>query len=164
MKRISFVARWAGLAVAAVAAVRLGSPRLRRLREALKEFLRRERRSGADRRADSDRRSASDRRSRADGPPDAIERRSGSDRRSGTERRSGLDRRATGIRLSDPALLSDLLDFLQGRDYAARQAESDLIEVRLPRTLEKGRAKEELRLHLADWQLAHPGVQATLLS
>ena len=49
------------------------------------------------------------------------------------------------LRLSDPELVDDLLDFLRRRECEGEQVEdSELLEVALPQTLQKGQAEMEL--------------------
>jgi hypothetical protein len=61
------------------------------------------------------------------------------------------------LRLSDPELVEDLLDFLRRRECAGEQVEdSELLEVALPQTLQRSQAEMELDLLLRVWELMHP--------
>jgi len=68
------------------------------------------------------------------------------------------------LRLRDPELVDDLLDFLRQRECAGEQVEgSQLLEVALPQTLQRNQAQMELDLLLRVWELMHPGTSVDVV-
>jgi hypothetical protein len=61
------------------------------------------------------------------------------------------------IRLSDPALVDDLLTFLRARQCVAEQASDDTLDLTLPETARSDAAALELDLYLRAWEATHPG-------
>ena len=59
------------------------------------------------------------------------------------------------LRLEDPALAEDLLDFLRKRDCPGERESEDTIEVELPHELNVEQARLELDLYLRVWQSLH---------
>jgi hypothetical protein len=61
------------------------------------------------------------------------------------------------IRLSDPALVDDLLAFLRARRCVAEQASDNTLYVTLPEAVRSDAAALELDLYLRVWEATHPG-------
>jgi hypothetical protein len=61
------------------------------------------------------------------------------------------------IRLSDPALVDDLLEFLRKRQCVAEQTSEDTLDVELPEVPRRDAAVLELDLYLRVWEATHPG-------
>jgi hypothetical protein len=59
------------------------------------------------------------------------------------------------LRLSDPALIESLIEFLERRECAAVQVDADTLEVSLPHELHREQARLELDLYLRVWQSLH---------
>ena len=59
------------------------------------------------------------------------------------------------LRLADPALVADLLDFLERRGCAGEREGEDTIEVELPHDLNDEQGRLELDLYLRVWQSLH---------
>lgn len=59
------------------------------------------------------------------------------------------------IRISDPTLAPDLLDFLQRSDCVAVQMGTDMLAVAIPKPLSYDAARLELELYLSDWRTQH---------
>ncbi len=59
------------------------------------------------------------------------------------------------LRLDDPALIANLLDFLGRRGCAGEREGEDTIEVELPEDLSAEEARLELDLYLRVWQSLH---------
>jgi hypothetical protein len=62
------------------------------------------------------------------------------------------------IRLSDPALVDDLLTFLSARQCIAEQTSEETLDVALPEAARSDAAALELDLYLRVWEVTHPGV------
>ena len=59
------------------------------------------------------------------------------------------------LRLSDPALADDLLDFLRRRDCPGDRVGEAMIEVRLPHEFDEKAGRAELDFYLYIWQSLH---------
>ena len=59
------------------------------------------------------------------------------------------------LRLDDPALVANLLDFLGRRGCAGERDSDDTVEVQLPDDLPVEQARLELDLYLRVWQSLH---------
>jgi hypothetical protein len=59
------------------------------------------------------------------------------------------------LRLDDPALVADLLDFLERRGCAGGRDSEDTIDVELPDDLDSEQGRLELDLYLRVWQSLH---------
>ena len=59
------------------------------------------------------------------------------------------------LRLDDPALIANLLDFLERRGCAGAREGRDTIEVELPDDLDVEQGRLELDLYLRVWQSLH---------
>jgi hypothetical protein len=59
------------------------------------------------------------------------------------------------LRLDDPALVADLLDFLERRGCAGERDGEDTIDVELPDDLDAEQGRLELDLYLRVWQSLH---------
>ena len=67
------------------------------------------------------------------------------------------------IRISQPALVPDLVEFL-GRAFCRTESvRGSVVEVALPGISDAVRARRELDLYLAAWAGLHPPVEATIL-
>ncbi len=62
------------------------------------------------------------------------------------------------IRISDPALGPDLLDFLRRSDCAAIQMSTDMFAVSISKPLGYVAARLELELYLSEWRTRHSDV------
>lgn len=62
------------------------------------------------------------------------------------------------IWISDPRLLTDLIEFLQRASCTAVHTKGHVVEVQLPHAAAPAQAVRELSLYLAAWQGLHPGV------
>ena len=67
---------------------------------------------------------------------------------------------AMRVRISDPALLRDLLDFLRRTECVAEQASADSLDVFVPHAPSAAQARREVDVYLATWRARHPGVNA----
>jgi hypothetical protein len=67
------------------------------------------------------------------------------------------------IRMSDPALAADLLDFLQRSDCVAIQMGIDMFAVSIPKPLSYVAARLELELYLSDWRTWHSEVGTVVI-
>ena len=59
------------------------------------------------------------------------------------------------LRIDDPALVADLLDFLERRGCAGERHGRDTIAVDLPHDLDAEQGRLELDLYLRVWQSLH---------
>lgn len=67
------------------------------------------------------------------------------------------------VRVSQPALVPDLVEFL-GRAFCRTESvRGSVLEVALPGSPDAARARRELDLYLAAWAGLHPPVEATIL-
>lgn len=67
------------------------------------------------------------------------------------------------IRVSQPALVPDLVEFL-GRAFCRTESvRGSVVEVVVPRAADGVRARRELDLYLAAWRGLHPPVEATII-
>lgn len=66
------------------------------------------------------------------------------------------------IRLSDPALMRDLLEYLRRKGCLAVQTSRDIAAVSLSPEFTYDAARLELDFHLADWLLEHEGATAVV--
>ena len=67
------------------------------------------------------------------------------------------------IRVSQPALVPDLVEFL-GRAFCRTESvRGSVVEVALPGVSDRARARRELDLYLAAWRGLHPPVEATII-
>jgi hypothetical protein len=62
------------------------------------------------------------------------------------------------IRLSDPTLVDELLEYLSRHEAIAERSEGDVIAVSLPRSERSDAEKLELDLYLRVFEATHPGV------
>ena len=67
------------------------------------------------------------------------------------------------LRLDDPALVSNLLDFLERRGCAGKRAGDDTIAVELPEDLDAEQARLELDLYLRVWQSLHGWIRVDVV-
>lgn len=73
------------------------------------------------------------------------------------------------VRLSDPGLVEEFLDFLRRIDCIAEpgdveaHAEGIAVEVRVPNAYDEEQARLEVALYLRVWEAVHPGSGAELL-
>ena len=68
------------------------------------------------------------------------------------------------IRLNNPTLLDDLIDFLRRAECLAEQAGTDTIDVEVCSPLIGEAARVELGFYLGVWCSIHPGVQVERVS
>jgi hypothetical protein len=67
------------------------------------------------------------------------------------------------VRISDPALLSDLIEFLGRPSCVAIHRRRCTVEVELPHANGPAQARRELELYLAAWRGLHPHVTTELV-
>jgi hypothetical protein len=67
------------------------------------------------------------------------------------------------VRISDPARVPDLIEFLGRASCVAVHRRGCIIEVALPHAGGPARARRELELYLAAWCGLHPNVAAELV-
>jgi hypothetical protein len=67
------------------------------------------------------------------------------------------------IRVSQPALVPDLVEFLSRAFCRTESVRGSVVEVALPGIADGARARRELDLYLAAWTGLHPPVEATIL-
>jgi hypothetical protein len=67
------------------------------------------------------------------------------------------------LRLSDPALVDDLLFFFRKRDSQAELVEDDVVEVALLHVLDDRQGRLELDLYLRVWEALHPDAPVGVL-
>jgi hypothetical protein len=67
------------------------------------------------------------------------------------------------IRVSEPALVDDLVGFFRRRQCLAHRVDGRVIEVQPHPTLREEHARAELDLLLGVWQAGHPGSRATCI-
>lgn len=67
------------------------------------------------------------------------------------------------IRVSQPALVPDLVEFLGRALCRTEWVRGSLVEVALPSVHDGVRARRELDLYLAAWRGLHPPVEATIV-
>ena len=84
-------------------------------------------------------------------------------------RRVGDSQTDVHVRLSDPALAEEFLDFLRRADCVAdlgqveAHAEGIAVEVDVPKAYDDGQARMEVALYLRVWEAVHPGSGAEVL-
>jgi hypothetical protein len=70
---------------------------------------------------------------------------------------------AVRIRVSQPALVPDLVEFL-GRAFCTTESvRGSVVDVVLPSVADGARARRDLDLYLAAWRGLHPPVEATII-
>jgi hypothetical protein len=67
------------------------------------------------------------------------------------------------IRLTDPALLRDLADFLRRAECAVEQANNNELEVGIPGASDAAQARREISIYVATWQPRNPGIDAQIV-
>jgi hypothetical protein len=67
------------------------------------------------------------------------------------------------LRLSDPALVDDLLFFFRKRDSQAERVEDDVVEVAIVNVIDDRQARLELDLYLRVWEALHPDAPVEVL-
>jgi hypothetical protein len=70
---------------------------------------------------------------------------------------------AVRIRLPDPTLRADLLDFFYRWGCVAYVVEDDAIEVIVPDAPGEGQGRRELHLYLETWRARHPGLELAFI-
>lgn len=68
------------------------------------------------------------------------------------------------VKLSDPALVDDLVDFLSRSGCIAQAEDETTLLVSIPKSLREDAAALELDLYLRVWEATHLEAQATRLS
>ncbi|MGH3073085.1 MAG: hypothetical protein ACRDNB_12575 [Gaiellaceae bacterium] len=66
------------------------------------------------------------------------------------------------IRVSQPALVPDLVEFLGRALCETESVRGSVVEVALP-SVDRTRARRDLDLYLAAWRGLHPPVEATII-
>ena len=67
------------------------------------------------------------------------------------------------IRLSEPLLVDDLVEFLRRREYLAEEAGEGVVEVGIARSLRHDALRLEVDLLLRAWEARHPGADAAVI-
>ena len=67
------------------------------------------------------------------------------------------------VKLSDPALVDDLVDFLRDSGSVAQPAEEAIVSVSIPKSLREDAAELELDLYLRVWEATHPAAEGRRL-
>ncbi|HET7855445.1 MAG TPA: hypothetical protein VFL41_03215 [Gaiellaceae bacterium] len=67
------------------------------------------------------------------------------------------------IRVSDPGLVGDLLEYLQRCGYEAMPTSGTIVAASLEHSVPYEAARLELDLHLSDWQGRRPDASAVVL-
>lgn len=67
------------------------------------------------------------------------------------------------VKISDPALVDDLVEFLSRSGCIAHAQDETTILVSIPRSLREDAAELELDLYLQVWQATHPEAHANRL-
>lgn len=67
------------------------------------------------------------------------------------------------VRLSDPDLLSDLLDYLRAAECVAEEIGPDELNVIVPRAPSDEQAHREVDIYLRAWQAMNPNVRAAII-
>ena len=67
------------------------------------------------------------------------------------------------IRVSDPTLIDDLVEYLRRDDCDAVQTGRNVVAVSLPHALPYDTARFELDFRLGDWRLEQPGATAIVI-
>jgi hypothetical protein len=67
------------------------------------------------------------------------------------------------VKLSDPALVDDLVDFLTQSGCIAEVKDPTTVLVSIPRSLRTDAAQLELDLYLRVWEATHPDAHASRL-
>ena len=67
------------------------------------------------------------------------------------------------IRVSQPALVPDLVEFLGRALCTTQSVRGSVLEVALPSVTDGARARRDLDLYLAAWCGLHPPVEATII-
>lgn len=68
------------------------------------------------------------------------------------------------VKLSDPALVDDLVDFLSRSGCIAQAQDETTVLVSIPRSLREDAAQLELDLYLRVWEATHPEARASRLA
>ena len=68
------------------------------------------------------------------------------------------------VKLSDPALVDELVDFLSRAGCIAQAQDGTTVLVSIPRSLREDAAVLELDLYLRVWEATHPQAHATRLA
>jgi hypothetical protein len=73
------------------------------------------------------------------------------------------------VRLSDPGLVHEFVDFLRRADWIARPGEVEahangiVVEVDVPRAYDETKARKALALYLRGWEAVYPSSSAEVL-
>lgn len=67
------------------------------------------------------------------------------------------------IRVSQPALVPDLVEFLDRALCTTESVRGSVVEVAIPSIGDAERARRDLDLYLAAWRGLHPPVEATII-
>ena len=67
------------------------------------------------------------------------------------------------VKLSDPSLVDDLVDFLRSSGCVAQPAEEATVAVAIPKSLREDAAGLELDLYLRVWEATRPEAEARRL-
>ena len=67
------------------------------------------------------------------------------------------------VRVSDPSLTGELVQFLRRHDYLAVQKRRDTVEAAPINSVSSRADRKRLRRELDDWLSGHPGVSAEIV-
>ena len=66
-------------------------------------------------------------------------------------------------RVSNPALLRDLISYLQKAECIAEQVGQDELELSIPRAPDEAQARREAQLYLRTWRAMNPGANVEII-
>ena len=67
------------------------------------------------------------------------------------------------VRLSDPELLPDLLDYLRAAECVVEEVGPDELNVIVPRAPSDEQARREVDIYLRAWQAMNPNARAAII-
>jgi hypothetical protein len=71
---------------------------------------------------------------------------------------------AMRVRVSDPALLSDLQRYLRATECVVEQSDDDALDVSIPRAPSDEQARREVAIYLQAWQAMNLGARAEIVA
>jgi hypothetical protein len=75
----------------------------------------------------------------------------------------GLSAEIMRVRLSDPALLPDLLGYLRAAECVVEEVGPDELNVLVPRAPSDEQGRREVDIYLRAWQAMNPNARAAIL-
>jgi hypothetical protein len=68
------------------------------------------------------------------------------------------------VRISDPALLSDLQRYLRAAECVVEQSDDDALDIYMPRAPSDEQARREVGIYLQTRQAMNPGARADIVA